>query len=131
MKNVILIFSVFVLFSCNNEIVEPVMSNTEKLCKTWQVVSIGSDDIDYVFIITFYSEGIYDVLFGSIDNHELYHGSWSWCNLAENKFSFSLEGNTDCESNNVFNEIEFSSESFSGLSFETGMQERIVMKLVK
>lgn len=131
MKKVILMFSVLFLFSCNKETIKTNVGNNEKLCKTWQVVSIGNNTIEYEYIIKFNSEGTYVVRIVASEKEEMYHGTWSWCNSVESKFSFSVEGNIDCESNNILTDVEISSESFSGISFETGMPELIEMKLVK
>ncbi|RLD55754.1 MAG: hypothetical protein DRJ01_16205 [Bacteroidetes bacterium] len=103
-------------------------TKTKLLCRTWELVSFGETDIGD-FIILFSDAGTYFVEGGS-ESGEGTLGTWKWCNPEETKLAFTVDNFLDCDGLEIIEEIQLTSDSFTGIDMENGEPEVMVMKPV-
>lgn len=97
-------------------------SNTSLLCKTWALVSLGEIYVEGTVI--FSEAGTYFI--SSASGNEV--GTWQWCNSDENKISFTLDGQLNCDGIDIIREIELTENSLWGIDTENGRTEELIMK---
>lgn len=105
-------------------------TNTELLCKTWEIVSLGGENYFNDFIVLFSKAGTY-FLGNTIEGeHFNYTGTWNWCNAEETKLAFTIDYVLDCDGIEIVREIQLTSDSFEGIDMENGPPMTLIMKPV-
>lgn len=104
-------------------------ANTDLLCQSWEVVSVGGDDMTNCYVVLS-KAGTYLISI-EFDGEKITGlGTWAWCNDAENKLAFTIDNILDCDGLEIIKDIHLTSSSFTGIDMENGSAEEMIMKPV-